>query len=69
LDFKRGSGFAVGMAEPVLRKYQPSDQQWLMDRHQTLYAQDEGFDDTIGPLVKEILVAFEAYHDPEREQG
>ena len=40
-----------------------------MDQHQRLYARDEGFDDTFGPLVREILEDFAAAHDPIRERG
>lgn len=53
----------------ALRKFEPSDAPWLVERHATLYAHDEGFDDTFGPLVADILERFIAGHDPERERG
>jgi len=53
----------------TLRPFAAADKDWLVERHQTLYAQDEGFDDTFGPLVDTILEAFLAEHDPAREQG
>lgn len=54
---------------PVLRPFQPEDTDWLVDRHQVLYAREEGFDQSFGPLVRDILDAFVARHDPNREQG
>lgn len=57
------------MNDAILRPYDPDDRAWLVERHQTLYAHDEGFDDTFGPLVDGILQAFEAQFDPERERG
>ncbi len=57
------------MTEPRLRPFQPADTDWLVERHQTLYAADEGFDDTFGPLVRSILDDFVAEHDPVAERG
>ncbi len=57
------------MTDPVLRPYRENDRSWLVERHQTLYRRDEGFDDTFGPLVDGILRDFTADHDPQREQG
>ncbi len=57
------------MTDLTLRKYAPTDRDWLVERHQTLYTRAEGFDDTFGPLVQSILVDFEARHDPARECG
>ncbi len=57
------------MNEPLLRPFQPADTDWLVERHQTLYAVDEGFDDTFGPLVRSILEDFVADHDPVAERG
>ncbi|WP_158964627.1 GNAT family N-acetyltransferase [Chachezhania sediminis] len=53
----------------VLRPFTAADKDWLVERHQTLYREAEGFDDTFGPLVAEILTAFLADHDPARERG
>ncbi len=57
------------MSDAVLRPYLPADAAWLEERHATLYARDEGFDDTFGPLVAKILDGFDANHDPAREAG
>lgn len=57
------------MEKVTLRRFEAEDSPWLVERHQTLYTQDEGFDDTFGPLVAEILREFCADHDPERERG
>lgn len=46
-----------------------ADADWLVDRHAALYARDEGFDASFGQLVREIVEAFLAGHDPEREAG
>ena len=46
-----------------------TDADWLVERHATLYARDEGFDDSFGALVREIVTAFLARHDPAREGG
>ncbi|MFU8883725.1 MAG: hypothetical protein ACNA7Q_15285 [Rhodobacterales bacterium] len=32
------------MTDAVLRPFDPADAPWLVERHATLYAQDEGFD-------------------------
>ena len=57
------------MTDVILRPFTPADAPWLVERHQTLYARDEGFDDSFGPLVAGILDAFITDHDPERECG
>ena len=57
------------MTQPRLRQFHPSDIDWLVERHQTLYTRDEGFDETFGPLVRSILEAFVADHDPSCERG
>lgn len=57
------------MSDVTLRRFVPSDSQWLVARHQDLYARDEGFDETFGPLVAGILQAFCDSHDPGCEQG
>ena len=57
------------MSQPILRPFQPEDTGWLVERHGTLYAEAEGFDDTFGPLVASILADFNAAHDPARERG
>jgi GNAT superfamily N-acetyltransferase len=53
----------------ALTPFAAADADWLIDRHATLYARDEGFDATFGALVREIVLAFLADHDPLREGG
>ena len=60
---------SADMTQPVLRPFHPDDTDWLVERHGTLYARDEGFDDSFGPLVRTILEAFVTEHDPARERG
>ena len=57
------------MSDIRMRPYEGSDAPWLVERHQTLYAAAEGFDETFGPLVASILADFEANHDPRCECG
>ena len=57
------------MTEIRLRRFVPTDSQWIVARHADLYARDEGFDETFGPLVAGILKEFCANQDPIREQG
>ncbi len=57
------------MDDVELRHLQPGDAAWLVDAHGRLYAEEEGFDDTFGPLVASIIADFEADHDPETERA
>lgn len=57
------------MSERILRPFLVSDAAWLVDQHQSLYARDEGFDETFGALVADILADFVAQNDPARERG
>ncbi|MEM9580683.1 MAG: GNAT family N-acetyltransferase [Pseudomonadota bacterium] len=57
------------MTRATLRRYSPADHPWLVSQHQRLYAESEGFDDSFGPLVDDILSVFEAQHDPACEAG
>ena len=57
------------MSDMSLRPVRPDDQDWIVDRHAALYARDEGFDGTFGPLVRGIVADFLAGHDPRREAG
>ncbi|MDK3073861.1 GNAT family N-acetyltransferase [Sedimentitalea sp. JM2-8] len=57
------------MSEVTLRPFLASDAAWLVKQHQTLYARDEGFDETFGALVADILAEFVAQNDPARERG
>ena len=57
------------MSAVVIRSFEPSDAEWLVQQHRELYARDEGFDDSFGDLVAEILEDFVANHNPDREAG
>jgi len=57
------------MSEAVLRRFSADDCDWLVQQHSTLYARDEGFDNSFGLLVAGILDDFIASHDPVRERG
>ncbi|WP_127110069.1 GNAT family N-acetyltransferase [Pararhodobacter zhoushanensis] len=46
-----------------------SDAAWLIERHDTLYAQDEGFDGSFAALVTQIVTEFLATRIDGREQG
>ena len=52
-----------------LRSFTPNDAPWIVAQHARLYARDEGFDDSFGPLVSSILEAFISDHDPLCERG
>lgn len=53
----------------ILRPFTAADKPWLVEQHDVRYAQDEGFDETFGPLVNDILSDFLANHDPNCESG
>ena len=57
------------MQDPAIRPFHPDDAPWLVERHGTLYARENGFDESFAPLVAEILAAFIADHDPRTESG
>ena len=57
------------MDEVTIRAFTPADTDWLVEQHQALYAVDEGFDDTFGPLVRDILTKFCAERNPSCEAG
>lgn len=52
-----------------LRRFEAADRDWLVAAHRDHYAQEEGFDETFGALVAEIVDAFLTDHDPSRERG
>ncbi len=52
-----------------IRQFRASDRDWLVEVHQSHYTRAEGFDDTFGPLVAQILDDFLNGHDPECEAG
>ncbi len=53
----------------ILRPIAADDAAWLVAQHADHYARVEGFDDTFGPLVAEIIADFLSGHDPAREAG
>ncbi len=53
----------------MMKSLCPGDVDWLVAEHGRLYARDEGFDDSFPLLVREILEAFEAEHDPALERA
>lgn len=69
LKRKPGLRYTGRMTDVTLRRFAPTDMQWLVARHQDLYAREAGFDDSFGPLVADILHSFCAGHDPACEHG
>lgn len=61
--------YTAGMTDVTLRRFAPSDMQWLVARHQDIYAREAGFDESFGLLVADILHSFCAGHDPSCERG
>jgi len=57
------------MNEAIIRSFQAADAPWLVKQHGEIYARDEGFDASFGPLVADIVDDFLAQHDPVREHG
>ncbi|MCK0149044.1 GNAT family N-acetyltransferase [Marivita sp. S6314] len=53
----------------MLRLYTPADHDWLVTLHRSHYAAAEGFDDSFGDLVDDILSQFERQHNPDCERG
>lgn len=52
-----------------LRHLGAGDIDWLVAQHGERYAHDEGFDDSFGRLVRQILEDFAADNDPMRERA
>lgn len=57
------------MINPTIRPFQSTDSDWLVEAHARIYAAEEGFDSTFGPLVRTIVEDFMATHDPAVERG
>lgn len=55
--------------EFAIKPFGREDASWLIDEHANHYASVEGFDETFGPLVAEILSQYFAHHDPTCEAG
>jgi len=52
-----------------LRDIQPGDLDWLVRRHRVLYAASDGFDETFGDLVEQILQDFLLVRDPSHDRA
>jgi GNAT superfamily N-acetyltransferase len=57
------------MTQIEIRRFTPEDRDWLVHEHRVNFARDEGFDNSFGDLVAEILDGFLADHDPRDEAG
>jgi GNAT superfamily N-acetyltransferase len=57
------------MQDVILRPIAETDRDWLVDLHSSHYAITDGFDETFGALVAEIVDAFLSAHDPGCEAG
>lgn len=55
--------------EITLRRFAANDAAWSVAQHRALYAKDEGFDDSFGDLVDQIISDFLTDHNPARERG
>ena len=56
------------MDDPItIRPFDEDDTDWVVERHAALYARDEGFDGTFGPLVAGIIAEYITHRDPDRE--
>lgn len=52
-----------------IRRFTATDRDWLVAQHRDHYARAEGFDETFGVLVAQIIDDFIADHDSSREAG
>lgn len=59
----------MDMEKIEIRKFTHADRDWLIAQHKEHYAREEGFDDTFGKLVTQIIDAFLTDHDPTCEAG
>ena len=61
---------ALAAADPAeLRDLGPGDAGWVIERHASLYARDEGYDASFEALVARIIADWLPQRDPERERG
>jgi DNA-binding MarR family transcriptional regulator/GNAT superfamily N-acetyltransferase len=52
----------------VLRPHQPGDMGWIVSRHGTLYAEEQGWDHRLEAVAADIVATFLRRFDPERER-
>ena len=57
------------MSSIEIRSFTAADKDWLLTQHRDHYARVEGFDESFGLLVGEILDAFIRDHVPGRDAG
>ncbi|SFG20231.1 GNAT family N-acetyltransferase [Sulfitobacter dubius] len=57
------------MKNNKIRTFDQGDRDWLIRQHQEHYALEEGFDDSFGVLVTQIIDEFLRDHDPGCERG
>ena len=69
LEKQGGLGPWCGMDTVSIREFRSTDRDWLVAQHGEIYAQAEGFDDSFGVLVGQIIDAFLAEADPQAERG
>jgi len=62
-------GQSCGMERIEIRRFTPEDRDWLIAQHRIHYARDEGFDESFGVLVAQIIDDFLDQHDPTCETG
>ncbi|SHJ41122.1 Ribosomal protein S18 acetylase RimI [Shimia gijangensis] len=53
----------------VFRRFDADDAAWSVAQHRKLYDDAEGFDDSFGDLVEQIITDFLNDHDPLQERG
>lgn len=54
---------------PILRRLEPGDAGWVIERHGAIYARDEGYGPAFEALVAQILADFLLRADTVRERG
>ncbi len=52
-----------------IRRFVPADSQWLVARHQDLFALEQGFDTSFGPVLAGVLQRYCESRDPACECG